>query len=136
MIKKINHVAIALPDLAAGQKFWAESLGLSLERVSVVPDEGVTVAFLSVGDAEIELLHPLDGEGGVAKFLQKRGAGIHHICFEVEDIEQMLAELKSAGIPLINETPRLNPDGKQYAFLHPKGTGGILIELYQTSPTV
>lgn len=136
MIKKINHVAIALPDLAAGQKFWAESLGLSLERVSVVPDEGVTVAFLSVGDAEIELLHPLDGEGGVAKFLQKRGAGIHHICFEVEDIEQMLAELKSAGIPLINETPRLNPDGKQYAFLHPKGTGGILIELYQTSPIV
>lgn len=136
MIKKINHVAIALPDLAAGQKFWAESLGLSLERVSVVPDEGVTVAFLSVGDAEIELLHPLDGEGGVAKFLQKRGAGIHHICFEVEDIEQMLAELKNAGIPLINETPRLNPDGKQYAFLHPKGTGGILIELYQTSPTV
>lgn len=136
MIKKINHVAIALPDLAAGQKFWAESLGLSLERVSVVPDEGVTVAFLSVGDAEIELLQPLDGEGGVAKFLQKRGAGIHHICFEVEDIEQMLAELKSAGIPLINETPRLNPDGKQYAFLHPKGTGGILIELYQTPSIV
>lgn len=136
MIKKINHVAIALPDLAAGQKFWAEGLGLSLERVSAVPDEGVTVAFLSVGDAEIELLQPLDGEGGVAKFLQKRGAGIHHICFEVEDIGQMLAELKSAGIPLINETPRLNPDGKQYAFLHPKGTGGILIELYQTPSTV
>lgn len=133
MIKRINHIAIALPDLAAGQKFWVEALGLTLDHVTHVPAEGVDAAFLSVGDSEIELLQPLDGEGGVAKFLQKRGTGIHHICFEVEDIEKMLQELKRAGIPLINETPRINPDGKQYAFLHPKGTGGILIELYQTS---
>jgi methylmalonyl-CoA/ethylmalonyl-CoA epimerase len=101
------------------------------ERVEQVPREGVAVAFLPVGESEIELLQPTDPEGGVARYLEKRGAGLHHLCFEVDDIEETLARLKAAEIPLINETAVAGGDGKKYAFVHPKGTGGVLVELYE-----
>lgn len=131
MIRSINHIAIVVPDLEAGKRFWVEAMGMSLDHVAHVPAEGVTVAFLPVGEAEVELVQPLDEESGVARYLAKHGPGIHHICFEVDDIQAQLDRLRNAGIELINETPRVAADGKQYAFVHPRSTGGVLVELYQ-----
>lgn len=131
MIKKVDHIAVVVPDLDAAMKFWVEAFGLSLERIEAVPREGVDVAFLPVGQSEIELLQPTDPESGVARYLEKRGAGLHHLCFEVDDIEATLSRLKAADIQLINETANVGADGKKYAFVHPKGTGGVLVELYE-----
>ena len=131
MIKKVDHIAVVVPDLDAALKFWVEAFGLALERVESVPREGVDVAFLPVGDSEIELLQPTDPESGVARYLEKRGPGLHHLCFEVDDIDATLARLKAAEIPLITETAVAGDDGKKYAFVHPKGTGGVLVELYE-----
>lgn len=130
MIKNINHIAIAVNDLEAGQRFWHELMGLSLDHVARVEDEGVDTAFLEVGGSAVELIYPFE-ENGVSKFLEKRGPGIHHLCFEVDDIEAMLAKLRSAEIPLINETAKVGAGGKKFAFIHPKGTGGVLVELYE-----
>jgi methylmalonyl-CoA/ethylmalonyl-CoA epimerase len=131
MIKKVDHIAVVVPNLDEATKFWVEALGLTLERVESVPREGVDVAFLPVGESEIELLQPTDPESGVARYLEKRGPGLHHICLEVDDIEATLARLRVAGVPLINETANVSESGKRYAFVHPKGTGGVLVELYQ-----
>ena len=135
MIKKIDHIAVIVPDLQEGMGFWVDTLGLPLHRVEEVADQQVRVAFVPAGDSDIELLQPTDNDSGVARYLQKRGPGIHHICFEVDNITETLAQLKAANVPLINETPTVRPDGKKFAFLHPKGTGGVLIELYELSPT-
>ncbi|MEM7335927.1 MAG: methylmalonyl-CoA epimerase [Chloroflexota bacterium] len=131
MIKKINHIALVVPEMEEGKKFWTEVLGLQVEREEHVADQDVDVAFLPVGESDIELLHPLSKDSGVAKFLQKRGPGIHHICLEVNDIEATLAQLLAAEIPLIDETPRIGAGGRRVAFIHPKGTGGVLVELYE-----
>lgn len=131
MIKRIDHIAIVVPDLEAGTGFWAEALGLPVERIEAVPDEGVDVAFLPVGESEVELLQPTDEESGVARFLEKRGPGLHHICFEVDDIAATLERLRVANVPLINEQPKTGSSGKKFAFIHPKGTGGVLVELYE-----
>lgn len=131
MIKKVDHIAVVVEDLEAAKSFWVEALGLSLERVESVPEESVDIAFLPVGDSEIELLQPTDPESGVAKYLAKRGAGMHHLCLEVDDIEATLARLRAAAVPLITETAKVGHNGKKYAFVHPKGTGGVLVELYQ-----
>lgn len=129
-IIKIDHIAIAVADLPQGQRFWHEVLGLKLAHAGRVPDEGVDVAFLPVGDSAVELLQPFEANG-VAKFLEKRGPGIHHVCFEVDDIAGMMAQLTAADIPLLSPTPRVTPEGKQFVFIHPKGTGGVLVELYE-----
>lgn len=131
MIKRIDHIAIVVPDLETGTGFWAEALGLPVERIEAVPDEGVDVAFLPVGESEVELLQPTDEESGVARFLEKRGPGLHHICFEVDDIAATLERLRVANVPLINEQPKTGSSGKKFAFIHPKGTGGVLVELYE-----
>lgn len=131
MIKKISHIAIVVPDLDEAMDFWVETLGLPLAHVEHVPDQDVDVAFLPSGESEIELLEPISEESGVARFLNKRGPGMHHICFEVDDIEAMLARMKAAGVPLINEEPTIGTGGKKIAFVHPKGTGGVLVELYE-----
>jgi methylmalonyl-CoA/ethylmalonyl-CoA epimerase len=131
MIKRIDHIAIVVPDLETGMGFWAEALGLPVERVEAVPDEGVDVAFLPVGESEVELLQPIDAESGVARFLEKRGPGLHHICFEVDDIAATLERLRLANVPLINEQAKTGSGGKKFAFIHPKGTGGVLVELYE-----
>ena len=131
MIKKIDHIAIAVPAIDPAMGFWADVLGLTVSKRETVPEQGVNVAFLPTGESKIELLEPLDMENSIGRFLQKRGPGIHHICFEVDDIDTTLAELKAAHIPLIDETARTLPNGKRLAFIHPKGTGGILIELYE-----
>ncbi len=131
MIKKISHIAIVVPELEEALAFWVEILGLPLEHVEHVPDHDVDVAFLPSGESEIELLEPLSQESGVARFMERRGPGMHHICFEVDDIENMLDRMKTAGIPLINEDPTIGTGGKKIAFVHPKGTGGVLVELYE-----
>lgn len=134
MIKKISHIAVVVPELEEALDFWVEALGLKLNHVEHVADQGVNVAFLPAGESDIELLEPLDSESGVARYLQKRGAGMHHICFEVDDIEATLARLKAAGVPLIDEAPTIGTGGKKIAFVHPKGTGGVLVELYELTP--
>lgn len=131
MIKKISHIAVIVPDLDEAMNFWVEALGLELSHVEHVEDQAVDVGFLPVGESDIELLKPFTEDSGVAKFLQKKGPGIHHICFEVDDISATLARLKEKGIQLINEEPTIGSGGKKIAFVHPKGTGGVLIELYQ-----
>ncbi len=134
MIKKISHIAVVVPKLEEAMKFWVDALGLTLDHVEHVEDQGVDVAFLPSGESDIELLRPVDETSGVARYLEKRGPGMHHICFEVDDIEATLARLKSFDIPLINEEPTFGTGGKKIAFVHPKGTGGVLVELYELSP--
>lgn len=134
MIKKISHIAVVVPDLDAALNFWVDVLGLKLDHAEHVVNQGVDVAFLPAGESDIELLEPVDPESGVARYLQKRGPGMHHICFEVDDIEATLARLKAAGVPLIDEEPAIGTGGKKIAFVHPKGTGGVLVELYELTP--
>jgi methylmalonyl-CoA/ethylmalonyl-CoA epimerase len=129
-ITKINHVAIAVPDLDASLSFWRDALGLTLDHVEDVPSQKSMVAFIPCGDSEVELVKPTADDTGVAKFIAERGGGMHHLCFQVDDIEEMLADLKEKGIRLINETPQVLP-GRKMAFVHPKSTGGVLVELYQ-----
>ena len=129
-IKKINHIAVAVEDIEKAADFWGNILGLPLDHIEEVQSQHAKVAFFPCGDSEVELEQPTDAESGTARFLQSRGAGIHHLCLEVEDIEAALAELKSKGVRLINETPLSEP-GRKMAFIHPKSSGGVLLELYQ-----
>ncbi len=131
MIKNINHIAIIVPDLEGAIAFWEGALGLKLARTESVPEEGVDVAFLPIGDSNVELLKPTVADTGVARFLEKRGPGIHHMCFEVDDIEATLEQLRARNVQLINEQPQEGHGGRKYAFVHPKSTGGVLVELYQ-----
>ena len=129
----INHIAIVVADLEEAQQFWVQALGLPLERVEEVQQEGVRVAFLSTASGEIELVQPTDDESGVARYLHKHGAGMYHLCLEVPDIEATMQQLRRHGVELINETPRVAHDGRRYAFIHPRSTQGVLLELYQAS---
>jgi methylmalonyl-CoA/ethylmalonyl-CoA epimerase len=135
MIKKISHIAIVVPKLEDATGFWAAALGLEVSHQERVAEQGVDVAFIPVGESDIELLEPIDPASGVAKYLEKRGPGMHHICFEVDDMAATLARLKKANVPLINEEPTMSADGKKIAFVHPKGTGGVLVELYELPAT-
>ncbi len=134
MIKKISHIAVVVPQLEDAMGFWVEALGLDLSHVEHVEDQGVDVAFLPAGESDIELLEPIVADSGVARYLGKHGPGMHHICFEVDDIKETLARLKSKNVPLINEEPTFGTGGKKIAFIHPKGTGGVLVELYELTP--
>ncbi len=128
---KINHIAVAVTDIDASLTFWRDALGLELSELREVPAESAQIAFLPVGGTEVELVRPIGDDSGLAKYIAKRGPGLHHLCLETDDIEAMLAQLKEKGIQLINESPRTGADGKKYAFIHPKSTGGVLVELYQ-----
>lgn len=132
-ITRINHIAIAVPDIEAALAFWQDALGLHVDHIEDVPSQQATVAFIPVGDSEVELVKPTSPETGVARFIAERGGGMHHLCFEVDDIEEILATLKAKGIRLINESP-LELPGRKMAFIHPKSTGGVLVELYQPIP--
>jgi methylmalonyl-CoA/ethylmalonyl-CoA epimerase len=127
---KINHVAVAVNEIEPALAFWRDALGLEMQRVEDVPTQKSTVAFLPVGDSEIELVKPTEASTGLAKFLQEKGPGIHHLCVQVDDIQAMLAQLKEKGVRLINENPQVLP-GRKMAFIHPKSTGGVLVELYE-----
>lgn len=128
---KINHIAIVVEDVNEALKFWQGALGLTLQHVEHNEGEQVDIAFLPLGESEIELIAPFTEDSGVAKYLAKRGAGMHHLCLEVDDIEATMQQLVNGGAELINETPRTRPDGRRYAFVHPKSTGGVLLELYE-----
>jgi methylmalonyl-CoA/ethylmalonyl-CoA epimerase len=130
-IKALNHVAIVVDDMEKPLAFWRDALGLELHELRDVPAEKSQVAFLPVANGEVELVKPTSEDSGIAKYLAKRGQGMHHICLEVDDITGMLAQLKAKNIRLINEEPRTAADGKKYAFIHPESTGGVLVELYQ-----
>ena len=131
MITRINHVAIVVEDLDAALHFWRDALGLPLSKTEENPGENVDIAFLPVGESEIELLEPTDPESGIGKYLAKKGQGMHHLCVEVDDIEATMARLAGHGIELINDTPRTRPEGTRYAFVHPRSAGGVLVELYE-----
>ena len=130
-IKAINHVAVVVYDMENSLLFWRDALGLQLHDLRDVPAEKSRVAFLPIAGAEIELVMPTTDDSGIAKYLTKRGPGMHHICLEVDDIEGLMAQMKIKNIRLINEEPRTAVDGKKYAFVHPESTGGVLVELYQ-----
>ncbi len=129
-ITKLNHVAIVVADVEGALSFWRDALGLTLSHVEDVPGQKSQVAFLPLGDSEVELVKPTSDDSGVAKFLAERGPGMHHLCFEVDDIDEMLAQLKARGVRLINETP-ISLEGRRVAFVHPKSANGVLVELYQ-----
>ena len=128
---KINHIAIAVNDIEEASTFWTDVLGLPAGKAYREEAQGVDVAFYQAGESSVELIAPINDTGGVARFLQKRGVGMHHLCFEVDDIEQTLSELKQKEIELIDETPRFNKKGIRVAFVHPKSTGGVLVEFYE-----
>jgi methylmalonyl-CoA/ethylmalonyl-CoA epimerase len=130
-IRKINHLAVVVSDMEAALAFWRDALGIPLAEMRDVPTEAAQVAFLPLADSEIELVLPTSEESGLAKYLAKRGPGMHHLCLEVDDLVGMLRQLKEKGIRLINEEPRSSADGKKYAFIHPESTHGVLVELYE-----
>ncbi|PLY03883.1 MAG: methylmalonyl-CoA epimerase [Desulfuromonas sp.] len=131
MTKKINHIGIAVTNLDAAIPFYRDHLGMAFEGTEEVADQKVRVAFLQVGESRIELLEPTAEDSPVAKFLAKNGEGIHHIAYEVDDIEKALAGMKEQGVRLIDETPRRGAHNSLIAFLHPKATGGVLTEICQ-----
>jgi methylmalonyl-CoA/ethylmalonyl-CoA epimerase len=129
-IKKINHVAVVVPDLQNSIRLWKDIFGLDLVHEENVPAQKSKVAAFTIGESHLELVQPTTNDSGVAKFLNERGGGMHHICLEVDDIDASLAELKDKGIRLINEAPQVL-EGRKLAFIHPKATGGVLVELYE-----
>ena len=130
-IKKIDHIALVVDDIDEALGFWHDALGLDLSHVEDVPSENAMVAFLPAKESEVELVKPTNENSGIARFLKKRGPGMHHICFEVYDIEETMTHLKSKGVRLINQTPEIGTGGKKIAFIHPESTHGVLVELYQ-----
>lgn len=131
MINKINHIAVAVADIEAGKAFWQDVIGLPTGKAYREEAQSVDVAFFQAGETAVELIAPIDDESGVTRYLEKRGPGMHHLCFEVDDIVAALAELKEKGVRLIDEQPRLNKKGIKVAFVHPKSTGGVLVEFYE-----
>lgn len=130
-IKNINHVAIVVDEIDTALKFWRDILGFEIDEIQDVPEQEARVAFLPCGGSKIELVEPTSSDTGIARYLQKRGPGLHHICIEIEDIEITLRQLKTDGIRLIYDTPETSEDGRKYTFIHPQSTNGVLIELYQ-----
>ena len=130
-ILKIDHIGIAVNHIDEGKNFWTDILGLPHEGNETVAEQKVTTAFFPVGESEVELLESTSPDGPVAKYIEKRGQGIQHIAFRVADIEGALAELKAKGVQLIDQTPRIGAGGAKIAFLHPKATQGVLVELCQ-----
>ena len=133
MLKKIHHVGIVVRKLEEAYAFYRDTLGLPVHKMAVVEDQGVKAALLTIGESEIELLEPINANGGVAKFLERRGEGLHHICFETDNVAAELAATKAKGIELIDQTPRKGLAG-MICFLHPRANHGVLIEYAQPAP--
>jgi methylmalonyl-CoA/ethylmalonyl-CoA epimerase len=128
-ILKIDHLGIAVNSIDEGKKFWSDILGLAFEGAETVAEQKVTTAFFPVSESEVELLESTAPDGPVAKYIEKKGTGIQHVAFRVADIDAALAELKEKGVKLIDQEPRIGAGGARIAFLHPKATGGVLVEL-------
>jgi len=135
-IKRIDHVALVVRDLQAALRFYEDMLGITPSRQLDFPDEGIKIAFLPLGGpggSEIELLEPIGSDSGIARFLQQRGEGMHHICLEVEDVDRALRELQDSGAALLDTSPRPTAEGRGI-FLHPRSSHGVLLELIQRTP--
>jgi methylmalonyl-CoA/ethylmalonyl-CoA epimerase len=130
-IKRIHHIAVLVKDIDASLIFWRDILGIEPSHVSDLPQEAARIAFLPLGEAEIELVQPVTADSGLSRFLENHGPGMHHLCLEVDDLRGLLIQLKTKGIQLINEQPNVGEEGRYYAFIHPKSTNGVLVELYQ-----
>lgn len=131
MFTRIDHVGIAVEDLDDSIQVWGERMEMRLAHREVVEEQGVEAVLLDVGEGHIELLAPLGPETPVGRFLSKRGPGLHHVAYQVEDIDAVLASLTAAGVPLIDQQPRTGIRSSRVAFLHPRGTGGALTEIVQ-----
>jgi methylmalonyl-CoA/ethylmalonyl-CoA epimerase len=131
MIKKIEHLGIAVKDINASNELFAKLFGKHPYKLEEVESEGVKTSFFMIGESKIELLEATNSNSAIAKFIEKKGEGIHHIAFEVDDIDAEIARLKSEGFELIHTTPKDGADNKRIAFLHPKSTNGVLVELCQ-----
>lgn len=130
-INRINHIAILVEDMDSSLLFWRNNLGIEPSQVTDIPQEAARIAFLPIGESEIELVQPTTTDSGLSRFLEKRGPGMHHFCLEVTDLHGLLAQLKAGGVQLINDEPKVSQDGRLYAFIHPKSANGVLVELYQ-----
>ncbi len=130
-VKSIHHVAMVVDDLQSSLGFWRDALGIDVSELRDVPAENSRIAFLPVAGSEVELVLPTVDDTGIARFLQKRGPGMHHLCLEVDDLDGMLKQLKARGIKFVHEEAREGANGIPYAFIHPESTGGVLVELYQ-----
>ncbi|HEY9576411.1 MAG TPA: methylmalonyl-CoA epimerase [Pseudobacillus sp.] len=131
----VDHIGIAVSSLEETLRFYTEQLGLTLMGIEEVLSEQVKVAFIDGGNVKFELLEPMSSESAVAKFIEKRGQGIHHVAFRVENIEQRIQEIKENGIRMINDTPKPGAGGAEVAFMHPKSAHGVLFELCDKSKT-
>ncbi|NLN47775.1 MAG: methylmalonyl-CoA epimerase [Clostridiales bacterium] len=129
MVNKLDHIGIAVKDLEESVKFYEEVLGLKLQGIETVEEQKVKVAFLPLGDTELELLEATSPDSPIAKFIESKGQGVQHLAFRVDNIEKVLGEMKEKGIRLIDEKPRYGAGGAKIAFLHPKSTNGVLVEL-------
>ncbi len=130
-VKRIDHIAVVVEDIDTSLAFWRDALGLEMTHLEEVKGQESIIAFLPTGGSEVELVKPTTETSGVAKYLAKRGPGMHHICLEVDNLEAMLADMKAKGVKLINETPTIGAGGKKIAFIHPSSANGVLVELYQ-----
>ena len=130
-LPSLDHVAIAVPNFEAALTFWADALGLPTLDIEIVEQQGVRVAKLELANTHIELLEPLSAESPVGKFIASKGPGLHHVCLQVDDIKSDLSKLKQKEVKLIDQEPKIGAGGAQIAFVHPKATGGVLMELSQ-----
>lgn len=130
-IKRIHHIALVVEDIDRALPFWRDILGMEPAHISNVAQENAKVAFLPLGETEIELVQPTSPDSGLSRFLEKHGPGMHHLCLEVDNLNAWLERLKAKGVMLINEQPKVGEDGRLYAFIHPKSSQGVLLELYQ-----
>ena len=126
--RHVNHVAIAVRDIERSLDFYRATFGVGTNEIVDIPDQGVRAALVRIGGSQLELIQPTDDSGGVARFIDRQGEGLHHICFEVEDLAARLGQLRDAGLNLVDETPREGLSGN-IAFIHPRSTGGVLVEL-------
>lgn len=133
-INRIDHLALAVDSIDAALPFFTEVLGLEVTHTDVEEGQGVVVAFLPVGDSEIELIEPVDDGSGVARFLKSRGPGMHHLCLEVDDMDAALERLRDRQVRLIDEEPYIGTGGRRIVFIHPKAAHGVLVELYEKLP--
>lgn len=129
MLKKLEHVGIAVDDLDGALKVYQEALGLEVDEVLEVSERGMKIAFFTLGDVQLELLASTREGSDIGNFLEKRGPGLHHLAFLVDDVGKALQQLREKGVRLVDETPRLGGRGNKIAFVHPKSTGGVLVEL-------
>jgi methylmalonyl-CoA/ethylmalonyl-CoA epimerase len=132
-VQSLNHIGIAVRSLANQQSFYGDTLGAEFEGIEEVPSQKVRVAFYKINDVRLELLEPTDPESPIAKFIEKRGEGLHHMAFTVDDLPARIAELQNEGLRMIDETPRPGAHHTQIAFIHPKSSCGVLTELCQPS---